>query len=59
MKNFANPEFGTGVQDDWGLTLTPAWEGVGKQGVAVAGNDSGFGCQEVELLDPETSYETS
>ena len=40
MKNFADPEFGTGVQNDWEVTLLPAWEGVGKQGVAVAGNDS-------------------
>jgi ABC-type glycerol-3-phosphate transport system substrate-binding protein len=40
MKNFNNPEFGTGVQNDWDVTLLPAWEGVGKQGVAVAGNDS-------------------
>ena len=40
MKNFADPEFGTGVQNDWDVTLTPAWQGIGKQGVAVAGNDS-------------------
>ncbi len=40
MKNFANPEFGTGVQGDWDVTLTPAWGSRGKQGVAVAGNDS-------------------
>jgi multiple sugar transport system substrate-binding protein len=40
MKNFADPKFGTGVQNDWEVTLLPAWEGVGKQGVAVAGNDS-------------------
>ncbi|MBD3304903.1 extracellular solute-binding protein [candidate division KSB3 bacterium] len=37
---FADPEFGTGVQDDWGVTLVPAWEGVGEPGMAVAGNDS-------------------
>ncbi len=40
MNNFANPEFGTGVQDDWEVTLLPAWEGVGKPAIAVAGNDS-------------------
>jgi ABC-type glycerol-3-phosphate transport system substrate-binding protein len=28
------------VQNDWEATLLPAWEGIGKQGVAVAGNDS-------------------
>jgi ABC-type glycerol-3-phosphate transport system substrate-binding protein len=40
MKNFGNPEFGTGIQGDWDVTLTPGWKGVGNQGVAVAGNDS-------------------
>jgi ABC-type glycerol-3-phosphate transport system substrate-binding protein len=39
MKNFANPKFGTGIKDDWGVTMIPAWEGVGKPGIAVAGND--------------------
>jgi ABC-type glycerol-3-phosphate transport system substrate-binding protein len=40
MNNFANPEFGTGVQNDWAVTLLPSWEGVGKPATAVAGNDS-------------------
>jgi len=40
LNNFADPTFATGVQNDWDATLLPAWEGVGKQGVAVAGNDS-------------------
>lgn len=40
MKNFANPDFGTAIQGDWAVTLTPAWEGVGNPGQAVAGNDS-------------------
>ena len=40
MKNFANPEFGTGIKDDWGVALLPAWEGRAEKGVAVAGNDA-------------------
>jgi multiple sugar transport system substrate-binding protein len=40
MVNFADPEFGTGIQDDWAATLLPAWEGVGEQGITVAGNDA-------------------
>ncbi len=40
MKMFADPKFGTGIQGDWAVTLIPAWEGVGKPGKAVAGNDS-------------------
>ena len=40
MKNFSKPDFGTGIQGDWDVTLLPAWEGVGKKGLAVAGNDA-------------------
>ncbi len=40
MKNFADPKFGTGIKNDWGVDLLPAWEGKGKRGVAVAGNDA-------------------
>jgi len=40
MKMFANPEFGTGIQNDWDVTLLPAWEGIGIPARAVAGNDS-------------------
>ncbi len=40
MVNFADPEFGTGIQDDWAVALLPAWEGVGEPGITVAGNDA-------------------
>lgn len=40
MKMFADPEFGTGIQGDWDVTLLPAWEGVGVPARAVAGNDA-------------------
>ena len=40
MKMFADPEFGTGIQDDWEVTLTPGWEGIGNRGAAVTGNDA-------------------
>ncbi|MFQ6066024.1 MAG: ABC transporter substrate-binding protein [bacterium] len=40
MKMFANPEFGTGIQGDWDVTLTPGWKGIGNRAVNVAGNDS-------------------
>jgi multiple sugar transport system substrate-binding protein len=40
MKMFADPEFGTGIQGDWDVTLSPGWEGIGNRGAAVTGNDA-------------------
>jgi len=40
MKMYKDPKFATGIQNDWDVTLTPGWEGIGNQAVAPAGNDS-------------------
>lgn len=40
MNMFKDPEFASAIEGDWAVTLLPAWEGVGKKGMAVAGNDS-------------------
>jgi len=33
INEFKNPEFATGIQNDWGVTLTPGWEGIGNRGI--------------------------
>ncbi len=40
MNNFADPEFGTGIQNDWGVALVPKFEGFDAKGINLAGNDS-------------------
>lgn len=32
MVDFSDPEFAQAIQNDWGVTLLPAWEGVGVRG---------------------------
>ena len=37
---YNDPEFGTGVQDDWDVAIVPEWEGFGIKGINLAGNDA-------------------
>ena len=40
MNMYRDPSFATGIQNDWDVTLSPGWEGIGNRAVAPAGNDS-------------------
>ncbi len=37
---FNDPNYAAAIQGDWDATATPAWEGVGKQGLNLSGNDA-------------------